>query len=77
LPAQSKAVDEGRDSVKLRIDRDACQGHSRCYAIYPEIFDIDDDAIAFVTIEEIPFEWEERAHSAIANCPERAIHVVD
>jgi ferredoxin len=40
------------------------------------MFDIDDDGIAFVTVSDIPQEWEDRAHHAIANCPERAIHIV-
>lgn len=52
-----------------------CQGHSRCHATYPEMFDIDDEGTAFVTVESIPPEWEDRAHKAIANCPERAIHI--
>ncbi|OBB90003.1 ferredoxin [Mycobacterium sp. 852002-30065_SCH5024008] len=62
--------------MKLRVDAEMCQGHSRCYAAYPEMFDIDGDGIAFVTMETIPPEWEDRAHNAIANCPERAIHIV-
>jgi ferredoxin len=53
-----------------------CQGHSRCYAAYPELFDIDDEGTAVVTVENIPPGWEDRAHIAIANCPERAIHIV-
>ncbi|MES3635616.1 ferredoxin [Mycobacterium intracellulare] len=62
--------------MKLRVDAEMCQGHSRCHATYPEMFDIDDEGTAFVTVESIPPEWEDRAHKAIANCPERAIHIV-
>lgn len=61
--------------MKLRVDAEMCQGHSRCHAAYPEMFDIDDEGIAFVTMEDIPSGWEGRAHNAIANCPERAIHI--
>jgi ferredoxin len=62
--------------MKLHVDRDMCQGHSRCYATYPDLFDIDDEGTAFVVVEDLPPEWEDRAHNAIANCPERAIHIV-
>jgi ferredoxin len=62
--------------MKLHVDRDMCQGHSRCYATYPDLFDIDDEGTAFVVVENLPPEWEDRAHNAIANCPERAIHIV-
>lgn len=61
--------------MKLRVDAEMCQGHSRCYATYPEMFDINDEGTAFVTVENIPAEWEDWAHNAIANCPERAIHI--
>ena len=61
--------------MHLRIDVDACQGHSRCAMTYPEIFDVDDDAKAFVLVDNIPPEWEDKALLAIANCPERAISI--
>lgn len=63
--------------MKLHVDRDMCQGHSRCYATYPDLFDIDDEGTAFVVVENLPPEWEDRAHNAIANCPERAIHIIE
>ncbi|ODQ84243.1 ferredoxin [Mycolicibacterium holsaticum] len=62
--------------MKLHVDRETCQGHSRCHAMYPELFDIDDEGIAFVTVEDVPPGWEDRADKAVANCPERAIHIV-
>ena len=40
--------------MHIRIDIDACQGHSRCAMTYPEIFDVDDDAKAFVHVDHIP-----------------------
>jgi ferredoxin len=61
--------------MHIRIDVDACQGHNRCALTYPEIFDVDDDVKAFVHVDKIPPEWEEKALLAIANCPERAISI--
>ena len=62
--------------MKLYVDHEACQGHSRCYAAYPDLFDIDDEGTAVVLMNDIPPAWVERAHNAIANCPERAIHIL-
>ena len=60
--------------MKIRIDTDRCQGHARCYALVPEVFDVDDYGTSSVKIEgEIPAELVERARLAVANCPERAI----
>lgn len=63
--------------MKVHVDREMCQGHSRCNATYPELFEIDDEGTAFAVAENVPPGWEERAHNAIANCPERAIHIVE
>ena len=65
----------GEETMRVRIDVDACQGHSRCAMAYPEIFDVDDDAKAFVHVDNIPPEWEDKVRMAVANCPERAISV--
>ena len=62
--------------MRIRVDRERCQGHSRCYSLAPEVFDVDDDGFAFVLIEgDLPAELEENAALAVANCPERAISV--
>ena len=28
--------------MKVHVDSEKCQGHNRCYAIAPELFDVDD-----------------------------------
>jgi ferredoxin len=38
---------------------------------------MDDEGTAFVTMEDIPSGWEDRPHNAIANCTERAIHILE
>ena len=61
-------------SMKVSIDADKCQGHNRCFAIAPELFDVDDLGNAFVIGDGmVPLELEAKARLAIANCPERAI----
>ena len=29
--------------MRIQFDRDACQGHNRCYLLAPELFDVDDE----------------------------------
>lgn len=62
--------------VKLRVDPDKCQGHARCYALAPEIFDVDDYGQSSVIVDEVPPELEEKARLAVANCPEYAIEII-
>ena len=53
-------------------------GHNRCYALAPELFDVDDYGQAVVIVDdEIPAELEEKARLAASNCPEYAITISD
>ena len=62
--------------MRVHVDADKCQGHNRCYAIAPELFDVDDLGQAHeVGDGEVPPVLEEKARLAAANCPEFAIVV--
>jgi ferredoxin len=64
--------------MRIQIDSEKCQGHNRCYALAPELFDVDDYGSALVLHEGIvPVELEDKARLAIANCPEFAISESD
>ena len=61
--------------MKLTVDRDVCQGHNRCYAAFPDLFEVDDEGKSYVRSEEIPELRQNDARMAVYNCPERAIHL--
>jgi len=62
--------------VKVQVNREQCQGHNRCYAIAPELFDIDDYGTAFVIGDgTVPPELQDKARLAVDNCPEFAIEI--
>jgi len=64
--------------VKVRVDPDLCQGHSRCYALAPELFEVDDYGLSTPHNDGVvPPELEEKARLAVLNCPEHAISVED
>ena len=64
--------------MRVTVDSDKCQGHNRCYALAPDVFDVDDLGFAFVKIEgELPLELEDGARAGAANCPEYAISIED
>jgi ferredoxin len=64
--------------VRIAVDPDKCQGHARCYALAPELFDVDDYGQSTVKIDgEVPAELEAKARLAIANCPEFAISEIE
>ena len=64
--------------MQLKVIGGRCQGHARCAALAPELFDLDDDGYSFVrsgweTIAESDEEAVELARLAADNCPEQAI----
>lgn len=62
--------------MRVKLDAEKCQGHNRCYALAPELFDVDDYGTAVLLIDgEIPSELEDKARLAVANCPEYAITI--
>lgn len=64
--------------MKVRIDDDLCEGHGRCYALAPTVFEPDDIGNAQVIGDgSVPADLEDRARLAAANCPEHAITIED
>jgi ferredoxin len=64
--------------MKLHIDSKVCQGHGRCYDLAPELFGDDDEGYGQVLGDGVvPPDSEHDARRAVANCPERAIELLE
>jgi len=64
--------------VKLRIDSERCQGHGRCYDLVPELFGEDDEGYGTVLgTGVVPLDKVQEARRTVANCPERAIDLLE
>jgi ferredoxin len=63
-------------TLKVRVNRQRCQGHARCAALAPELFELDEfgegRAIGDGVVRP---DLHDRAHAAEANCPESAIGI--
>ena len=64
--------------LRVRVDRERCQGHARCFALAPELFKLDefgngrergDGAVAAAL--------ESKARLAQTNCPELAVEIIE
>ena len=64
--------------MRVKVDPDKCEGHNRCCALAPELFDVDDYGTATALNDGIvPPGLEEKAKLALQNCPEYAIEFVN
>jgi ferredoxin len=65
-------------TLHVRVDRDRCQGHNRCKALAPELFELDELGIAREAGDgTVPPGLEDKAWLARANCPELAVEVTE
>lgn len=67
--------------MKVRIDKDACEGHQLCAVFAPDLFGADDEGYAVLLgggLEgEVPHGLEDQAREAAESCPEQAIAIID
>jgi len=75
LPSNESVTLETVGPMKLTIDTAKCSGHARCYAVAPEVFDIDDLGYAVPVDRDVTEPLDENIAAGIAACPERAISV--
>lgn len=62
--------------MRVRVDDERCEGHGRCYAVAPELFEPDDIGNAVVIGDGIvPAELTSKARLAAENCPEHAVTI--
>jgi ferredoxin len=64
--------------VKVQINVDRCQGHGRCYDMAPQLFGENEEGYSTVLGDGlVPPDLEAVARRAAANCPERAVELVE
>jgi ferredoxin len=61
--------------MKAYVDRDTCIGCGICPSVCPEVFEMDDENIAIVKVEEVSADLEASAKEAEESCPVDAITV--
>jgi ferredoxin len=64
--------------VKVRVSKELCTGHGRCYALAPTVYSADDEGYNAAAGSEIdvPAGQEQLASRGVRGCPEHAIHIV-
>ncbi|ABE39073.1 ferredoxin [Rhodopseudomonas pseudopalustris] len=66
------------ETLKIHVDQDKCQGHARCKALAPELFDLDEYGNAHEKGDgSVPASLIDKAWLAKSNCPEVAIDITE
>ncbi|ATP19427.1 ferredoxin [Sphingobium scionense] len=61
--------------MKIIVHREKCQGHARCWAMAPDIFELDDEGYIMPGDIDVPEEQERLAWMGAKSCPERALDI--
>jgi AcrR family transcriptional regulator/ferredoxin len=78
LTRTENTAETGTTQVKVQIDHERCQGHGRCYDLAPSLFGDDDEGYGQVLGDGVvPPGLQDAARRAVANCPERAIDLLE
>jgi ferredoxin len=59
--------------MKVHIDREKCTGHGMCEAAAEDVFEVGDDGIAQLLIDEPGEEHREQIDDAVTVCPAAAL----
>jgi ferredoxin len=61
--------------MKAKVIADQCIGDGICADTCPEVFEMGDDGLAHVKVEEVPADAEAKAKEAAEACPTEAIEL--
>ena len=62
--------------LRVRVESELCQGHARCCAIAPELFEADELGNGRAKGDGVvPAALEAKARLAVKNCPEHAVRL--
>ena len=64
-------------SMKIKLNKELCSGHGRCYVLSPVVFETDDDGYGQAKFLVVPDELIHQARIAVINCPEDAIALIN
>ena len=59
--------------MKVTVNHDLCEGHGKCEQQAPEVFELRDDDLSYVLVDEVPEELKPKVEQAIRLCPRAAI----
>ncbi|MCE5290997.1 MAG: ferredoxin [Nocardiaceae bacterium] len=63
--------------MKIRVDRDRCEGHAMCIALVPDIFDFGDDGKVRLLTEAVEGNQVDDAQLAVDSCPVQALRLTE
>jgi ferredoxin len=62
--------------TRLRVDRSRCLGTGGCEAVAPDVFEVGDDGVVRVLLEDVDGD-DDAVRDAVDACPTMALELAD
>ena len=59
--------------MQVTVDTDLCEANAVCCGLAPNVFELDDDEMLIIKVDEVPADEVERVEKAISRCPKNAL----
>jgi ferredoxin len=65
--------------VKIRVDKERCMGHGRCWTVAPELLTYDEEGFVAIPADGMNVDPDQlgAAEEAVSSCPEEALSLVE
>ena len=59
--------------MRVEVDRDACEANAVCAGLVPEVFEVDDEDVLHIKVEDVPGRLADAVRHAVRSCPKAAL----
>ena len=59
--------------MRVEVNLDLCESNAVCVGVAPDIFDLGDDDLARVQVDDVPQDRESDVREAVGLCPKIAL----
>lgn len=59
--------------MRVEVDRDACEANAVCAGLVPEVFEVDDEDVMHIKVDDIPPSLADAVRHAVRSCPKAAL----
>jgi ferredoxin len=68
---------KGGFTVRVDVDRDACEANAVCAGLVPQVFEVDDDDNLHILVDEVPGQLADGVRHAVSSCPKAALRLAE
>jgi ferredoxin len=68
---------EGSVDMRIVVDTDQCTGHGICESLAPDVFEVGDDGIVHLLMDDLPADRRATFEAAVAECPTQSLTLED